>query len=117
VEGDDVIMVSQSDTIFNTFQHLASLIRMKTVSGRWICDDVRRSSPARRCVAVGENRFSDDAIAVRDGPSFQSTAPRGTHAQGACMPEIHCNCERRSDAEPAFSTVVAAFSIGATTPR
>ncbi len=33
------------------------------------------------------------------------------------MPEIHCNCERRSDAEPAFSTVVAAFSIGATTPR
>lgn len=33
------------------------------------------------------------------------------------MSEIHCNCERRSDAEPAFSTAVAAFSIGATTPR
>lgn len=112
-----MIMVSERGAICNTFQYLASLIRMKTINGRRICDDVCRSSPARRCVAVGENRFSDDAIAVRDGPSFQPIAPRGTHAQGACMPEIHCNCERRSDAEPAFSTVVAAFSIGATTPR
>lgn len=33
------------------------------------------------------------------------------------MPEVYCNCECRSDAEPAFFTDVAAFSIGAINPR
>jgi|GEM_PF-2291096 hypothetical protein len=33
------------------------------------------------------------------------------------MLEIHCERERRSDAEPVSSTPAAAFSIGATTPR
>jgi len=78
---------------------------------------IRRLLWSRRCVAVGENRFSDDAIAVNDGPSFLSIAPSGARAQGACMPEIHCNHERRSAAESASLTVVAAFSTGATTPR
>ncbi len=33
------------------------------------------------------------------------------------MFEIHCNRERRSAADSASLTVVATFSIGATTPR
>jgi hypothetical protein len=43
VEGDDVTMVSEMDAFCNTFQHLASLIPMKAIGERWICDDVRRS--------------------------------------------------------------------------
>jgi len=110
-------MVSEWGFICNTFRHLASLVAIGSPGTRWICDGVCRSLWSRRRVAVGENRFSHDAIAVSDGPLFLSIAPSGARAQGACMPEIHCNHEHRSAAESASLTVVATFSIGATTPR
>ncbi|MFB5855182.1 hypothetical protein WAB97_005010 [Stenotrophomonas maltophilia] len=82
-------MVSEMDAFCNTFQHLASLIPMKAIGKRWICDDVRRSRLRDVASQLARTVFPIMRSPSETAPRF-SSSPLGApmHKEPACLKSI-----------------------------